>query len=256
LLPVVTRIDAAESGAAKGGEARGRLPQPLVGEGHKVQSDWLHEFLLEPYPIRPAVFLRMPKFNMSRDEATKLVNYFAAVDNANYPYERTDLRQDSHLASMQAAYEQQAGRQTGRLDDALKIVVDKNFCVKCHIVGDYDPGGSVRAKAPNLADVHRRMRPEYLKQWIGNPKMILPYTSMPVNIPYEPDLPQSSKIPQEVFVGNSEQAVQGLVDLLMNFDQYAKGKNQIAPLVPAAPPATEPPTTPGGTPPANTGANN
>ena len=121
------------------------------------------------------------------------------------------------------------------LDDAMKIVVDKNFCVKCHIVGDYDPGGSVRAKAPDLAEVHSRLRPDYLKQWIGNPKMILPYTAMPVNIPYEPGVPQG-KAPASVFVGNSEQQVQGLVDLLMNFDQYSKGKNPIAPLVPATPP--------------------
>jgi hypothetical protein len=152
---------------------------------------------------------------------------------------------------MQASYEKQANRTTNRLDDALKIVVDKNFCVKCHIVGDFDPGGSARAKAPNLADVHRRMRPEYLRQWIGNPKMILPYTAMPVNIPYEPAAPQG-KAPPELFVGNSEQQVQALVDLLMNFDQYAKGKNQIAPLVPPGPA-----TPPEGTPPAPaTGATN
>lgn len=65
--------------------------------------------------------------------------------------------------------------------------------------------------------------------------MILPYTAMPVNIPYEPGVPQG-KAPASVFVGNSEQQVQGLVDLLMNFDQYSKGKNPIAPLVPATPP--------------------
>jgi cytochrome c2 len=251
LLPRVTRLEQEVNPNADGAQAYGWLPPPLFGEGSKVQNNWLFEFLLEPYPIRPAVFLRMPKFNMSRDEATKLVNYFAAVDNANYPYEATPLRQNSHLAEMQAAYEQQANRQTNRLDDALKIVINKDFCVKCHIVGDFDPGGSARAKAPNLADVHRRMRPEYLRQWIGNPKMILPYTAMPVNIPYEPASPQGKASP-ELFVGNSEQQVQGLVDLLMNFDQYAKEKNQITPLVPPTPP-----TPPEGTTPAPaTGANN
>lgn len=148
LLPRVTKIEQQVNPNASGGEAYGWLPPPLFGEGSKVQSNWLYEFLLEPYPIRPAVFLRMPKFNMSRDESTKLVNYFAAVDNANYPYESAEVRLDSHLAEMQAAYAKQAMRpDANRLDDAMKIVVDKNFCVKCHIVGDYDPGGSVRAKA-------------------------------------------------------------------------------------------------------------
>ena len=69
-----------------GSEAYGWLPPPLIGEGNKVQTAWLHDFLLDPYPIRPAVFLRMPKFNMSSAEATALANYFAAVDNADFPY--------------------------------------------------------------------------------------------------------------------------------------------------------------------------
>ena len=33
--------------------------------------------------------LRMPKFNMSPDEATQLVNYFAAVDRVDYPIIRS-----------------------------------------------------------------------------------------------------------------------------------------------------------------------
>ena len=45
--------------------------------------------------------------------------------------------------------------------------------------------GSVCTYAPNLADVYRRLRPEFVRDWIANPKMILPYTSMPVNIPYQ-----------------------------------------------------------------------
>ena len=71
------------------------LPPPLIHEGQKVQSNWLHDFLLNPYPIRPAVVLRMPKFNMSSEEASKLVNYFAAMDEAEYPYE-SDSRTQNH----------------------------------------------------------------------------------------------------------------------------------------------------------------
>ena len=59
-------------------EAWGWLPPPLHHEGEKVQTDWLHDFLMDPTPIRPAVVLRMPNFHMSSDEASKLVNYFAA----------------------------------------------------------------------------------------------------------------------------------------------------------------------------------
>ncbi len=227
---------------ASGVESYGWLPPPLYGEGNKVQSNWLYEFLLEPYPIRPAVFLRMPKFNMSRDEATKLVNYFAAVDNANYPYEASEVRQDSRLAERQAAYEKKAAEEgnrqnANRLDDAMKIVINKkSFCAQCHIIADFQPDGQGRNRGPNLGDVYRRLRPEYLRDWIANPKMILPYTGMPVNFKYEPgNLKQHTQIPPGDFSGNGEEAVDALVDLLMNFDHYAKQKNLIAPQIPAAP---------------------
>lgn len=49
--------------------ARRDLPPPLAREGEKVQPDWLYDFLREPTPIRPQVVLRMPKFNMSEDDA-------------------------------------------------------------------------------------------------------------------------------------------------------------------------------------------
>ena len=53
----------------------------------RCKPHWLHDFLLDPYPIRPAVVLRMPKFNMSSAEASKLAGYFAAVDGVDYPYD-------------------------------------------------------------------------------------------------------------------------------------------------------------------------
>ena len=93
---------------AKADEAWGWLPPPLVGEGKKVQTDWLHDFLLDPHPIRPAVVLRMPKFNMSPAEATKLVNYFAAVDGADYPYDFDPRTRESYLAARRRAASQSA----------------------------------------------------------------------------------------------------------------------------------------------------
>jgi len=237
LLPVVTQLDAAESGTAKGGEAMGWLPPPLIGQGKKVQSDWLHEFLLEPYPIRPAVYLRMPKFNMSHEEATKLSAYFAAVDNVEYPYAFNPRRQSSFLAKAEAEYQTRLARnnQTGtRFDDALRIVTSNNYCVKCHIVENFVPGmgqeskPSVRAMAPDLAHVYRRFRPEYLREWIANPKTKLPYTSMPVNITYDANAEFKGGVSQDLYHGDSIEQVDALVDLLMNFDQFAKRHTDVA----------------------------
>jgi hypothetical protein len=142
----------------------------------------------------------------------------------------------------------------------LKIVTDGNYCVKCHIVADFSPSGSNRAKAPNLASVYQRLRPEYVRNWIANPKMILPYTSMPVNIAYDPDDPEfgkflGTKVSQDLFHGNSIQQVDALVDLLMNYDQFAAGSKQIAGMVkPATVPAEGAPPAEGTVPAAEAGS--
>jgi cytochrome c2 len=254
LLPHVVALEKQANPAAKGAEAWGWLPPPLIGEGKKVQTDWLHSFLLNPYPIRPATFLRMPRFNMSPAEATHLVNYFAAIDSAEYPYAFSSRRQPEHLARAESAYQralqgaQFDGKPRTRLDDAMRVVVNNNYCVKCHLVGDFVPAGSDRAKAPNLAQVYRRLRPEFVRNWIANPKSYLPYTSMPVNIPYDPDLPNLGGVAQELFHGTSADQVDGLVDLLMNFDEYAKQRNSVANLVKdhGGPVAPTPPPAAGG----------
>lgn len=247
LLPYAVQLEKAVNPAAKGTEAWGWLPPPLFNEGSKVQTSWLHDFLLNPYAIRPAVMLRMPKFNMSPDEATKLVNYFAAVDNVAYPYNTSERQQLTYLGAKEREYQEvlQARGVSGstRLDDALKIVTNNNYCVKCHLVGDFEPKGSDRAKAPNLAKVYERLRPDFLRKWIANPKTILPYTSMPVNVPYDPDLPNLGGVSQDLYHGTSIEQVDALVDLLLNYDEFAKQRSLIAPLVSEAPPADG--TTPG-----------
>jgi hypothetical protein len=250
LLPVVTELEKKSNPNASGAEAYGWVPPPLVNEGNKVQTAWLHDFLLDPYPIRPAVFLRMPRFNMSSSEATALANYFAAVDNSEFPYAYAANRDRTRLAELEEQYVKSGdkGQGTGnrervskstappemqRLDDAMKIVVNGNFCVKCHLVGDFSPAGSVRAKAPQLADVYRRLRPDFVRDWIANPKMILPYTAMPVNIPFQ----EPPAILGELYHGANVEQIQALTDLLMNYDQYARQSTKIADRVQPATPA-------------------
>src|SRR5690606_16951068 len=103
-------------------EVYGWLPPPLVREGRKVEPAWLHSFLLNPYPIRPAAVLRMPKFNMSSHEAEKLVNYFAAVDSVDFPYEFNPRQQPDRLKVTSDEHPK-------RLTEALNLIVDANICV-------------------------------------------------------------------------------------------------------------------------------
>ncbi len=198
-------------------EAWGWLPPPLAGEGRKVQSNWLHDFLLDPHMIRPAAVLRMPKFNMSSDEASKLANYFAAVDRADYPYNFDSRTRESYLAAQDASH-------PDRLGDALKIVTQTE-CIKCHLVGDYTPKGSERNNAPRLDQVYNRLRPEFLLPWMANPKRLLPYTRMQANVP--PDKP----ISQSLFKGSSDDQLNALVDLMLNYDRFMESKTSITPLI-------------------------
>jgi cytochrome c2 len=229
----VLKSERAANPNAKPDDVWAWLPPPLVGEGRKTQTDWLHDFLLDPQPIRPAVVLRMPKFNMSSAEASALVAYFAAIDNAEYPYDFDPRTRAGYLAS-QAEKEDNPHR----LADGLKIIVDNNYCVKCHLLGDFEPTGSDRAKGPRLDLVYRRLRPEYTLNWIADPKRILPYTAMPTNIP--PDKPVS----EALYHGTSVQQINGLVDLLMNFDRFLDDRTSMKPFIKAAPPAAAPAAAP------------
>ena len=224
LFPKVIERAKETNPQVNGKEAWGWLPPPLMNEGEKVQSDWLHGFLMDPGSLRPAVVMRMPNFHMSSDEAAKLANYFAAANGASFPYEYKPQQSVSYLAGLDAGDE-------NKLDEAMHIVVSGNYCVKCHSVADFVPQGDKKTFGPRLSDVYRRLRPEYVRNWIANPNRILPYTGMPVNIPYRPDEPHLGGVNQQLFHGTSIQQLYGLVDLLMNFDAYAKRQTEVSSLV-------------------------
>jgi len=176
----------------------------------------------------------MPNFHMTSDEASKLVDYFAAKSSAGYPYEYNQRRRTDYLAGLEAGH-------PALMNDAMKIVTDSNYCVKCHSVGDYQVKGAVRATAPNLDQVYRRLRPDYVNRWVANPQRILPYTGMPVNIPYDPTPPTFGGISQQLFPGPSTAQLEGVVSLLMNFDEYARRQTSVKGLVKEPPPAGQPP---------------
>ena len=227
LYPVVIADEKQVNPNVKPDDAWGWLPPPLVGEGKKVQSAWLHKFLLNPHPIRPPAVLRMPKFHFDSAKAAALVNYFAAVDGAEYPYVYDPRLDEASVVAAEQAH-------PGHLEGALKIVTNNNYCVKCHLVGDYTPAGSVKALAPQLQRVHERLRPDYVHGWIANPKRFLPYTGMPVNIPY------NQPVSQDLYHGTSEQQVDALTDLLMQFDAFAKRNLSLEAFLRQQPPAAQP----------------
>jgi mono/diheme cytochrome c family protein len=98
-------------GGSKLSLAYASVPPTLVAEGEKTQPEWLFKFLRNPHMIRPLTVLRMPKFNMSSDDAQAIVNYFGAVDRTQnvgigltYPYVPMPSREESYLQQRTAEY--------------------------------------------------------------------------------------------------------------------------------------------------------
>jgi len=205
-------------------EAWGWVPPPLVDEGAKVQPAWLHDYLLEPVPIRPAAVLRMPKYTMSPDEAGKLVDYFAAAAGVDFPYTSDPRARSTHL-------EAEERRRPNRLHDAMRVVIDRTtFCAKCHLVGDYSPGGEIATVlGPRLDRAGKRLRPAYLRRWLANPKSLLPYTGMPVNFP-----PTGPPMGQDLLEGESIEQLDAVMDLLLNYDGYMNRRTSIREMIGAA----------------------
>lgn len=106
----------------------------------------------------------------------------------------------------------------------MQLLLDsKDFCAKCHLIGDYRPGGAGRTNlAPNLADVGGRLQPQYLHRWLADPKTVLPYTPMPQNFP-----PQGEPRGQDLLPGSSLEQLNAVEHLLLEYDEYAKRKMSV-----------------------------
>jgi cbb3-type cytochrome oxidase cytochrome c subunit len=193
----------------------GFVPPPLVREGMKAQPAWLHQFLLNPIELRPAVRLRMPRFNMTTDEAAQLAGHFAAVDGLDFPYEHIRQRDSDYLALVESQH-------PNYLTDAWSLLLfepkgevqsSQKLCAGCHVVASRRPeGGTTEERGPNLVWAPDRLRPDWLRQWLSRPSRILPYTVMPNNFTKATEEQFSS-----FFKGTSREQVIGVRDSLMNY---------------------------------------
>jgi hypothetical protein len=160
-----------------------RLPPPLLREGLKVQTPWLTSFLKDPYPIRPAVQLRMPQFHYGKTvgepsrETEALAHWFAARDGADFPYQTIPERTEGYLSRQEQAH-------PDYLEAGWSMMAGKGSpCLQCHAIGLSRPtGGDQVVNGPDLRQVASRFRPNYLETWIANPRRLIPFTAMPQNI--------------------------------------------------------------------------
>jgi len=210
-----------------------RLPPPLLRQGNKVQTPWLMSFLKDPYPIRPAAQLRMPRFHFGKSdespsrETEELANYFAARDHAEYPYQAIPEKTESYLAAKEKAHPNYLGA-------GWTMMANKaSPCIQCHAIGAFKPtGGEQVVNGPDLRQVASRFRPDYLEAWIANPRRLLPYTAMPQNV--VPHGTIQFPIPKE-FEDKPVDVVRAIRDTLLNYVNAVE--QQLAATKPDAPKA-------------------
>ena len=143
-------------------------PPNLLGEGRKVQTDWLFGFFHEPSPIRPWLRMRMPSYGMSAERRNALIAYFTALADAAYPF--------AELVEPELTQQE--------LEAALTMFSPDYFnCTTCHIQGDRFPPGSADRWAPDFALAGERLRPDWIIDWLADPQSLMPGTRMPAFYP-------------------------------------------------------------------------
>ena len=146
-------------------------PPTLIGEGARVNPEWLMRFLNNPSlsdtdtnrdGVRQYLHARMPTFSFSEGEIRKLVRFFAALSAQAEPFiaEKVDPVSDQ---------ERTMARQLFTSEGAP--------CLKCHMTGD--PAHDSHATAPNFTVAKDRLQPGWVKRWILDPALMSPGTAMP-----------------------------------------------------------------------------
>jgi len=195
-------------------------PPNLIGEGKKVQIEWLFNFLHHPSEIRPWLKVRMPTFDLSTEEKNTLIKYFNILDREKFPFtDRVDttLTQEEH-------------------DAAVKLFSsDYLDCTKCHIKGNQFPGGSPENWAPNFALSSERLKPQWIIDWITNPADLLPGTKMPTY--YDPDSFDVSG-PDDILNGDEHYQIRVLRNYLLTITNEPEPKKE-KPTPPSPAPTAE-----------------
>ena len=170
----------------------GFAPPNLVGEGAKVQTDWLFAFLHQPSEIRPWLAARMPTFGFSASEINDLARYFSALDGEEFPFVE---RVEPALTAEE-------------LQAAEKLWSTDYFnCTTCHIQGGETPPGTPDRWAPDFALAADRLKPQWIIDWIADPQTLLPGTRMPTFYP--------QATPRDILGGDADHQIRVLRDYIL-----------------------------------------
>ena len=267
-------------------------PPRLRGTGSRVQSPWLFAYLHRVEPIRPWLDVRMPEFDLTDEEATRLVEYAVGLSQEESQWladrlasewfrrERLTPSVDSlrryalthriapaHTldpngadTGVLAAAHPRLLRETGFLSEAFAVtypftetapqevdpdeIADGRFlfaelnCLQCHSFGDPTvPGANANPTAPDLQNVSRRLRREWVQYWLQGPRRLRAGTRMPNFFGEDQTSPFDAYPPEErakvearlldkTLVDDAARQIRAITDFL--FDASEKRLNVVA----------------------------
>ena len=195
-----------------------QAPPSLGFEGGKVQPDWLYQFLHNVKPLRVGLNVRMPSFwtdgpysgyktiypagRLSAvdagkrdkgnggeplpgpdatkvtdvpDDAQQVADYFIA-DSGEKSYGNQPLILDAAQKDLYELGKRYVTEQPPDLNDKTTASRIGIGCYNCHSVGNFVQ--PVPKYAPNLANVKRRLKEDWLRRFLTYPPSIYPWTSM------------------------------------------------------------------------------
>jgi len=122
---------------------------PLTAEGSKVKQDWLVNYLVLSFTIRPILTDRMPVFQMSKEDAAQIAQAFETF------FLDPRIPEDPYAGQPASSNDPVEGK---RLYDTLG-------CRACHILG---AGGGYYG--PPLTEAGTRLKPGWLFKWLKGPQ--------------------------------------------------------------------------------------
>ena len=134
----------------------GDMAPDLTWEGSSVQRSWLVDFLKHPNTLRPALIRRMPKFNVTDEEANTLADYIMTV------YQTPAFDSSQMDASKFSAADAGHGRE---------LYYGKYGCNSCHIL---DPDKDKGYIGPTLTQAGLRLNAAWIFHWLKNAQSLRP----------------------------------------------------------------------------------
>ncbi len=158
----------------------GRIPPRLTGVGAKLKPEWMRRVLAEGTKVRPYMATRMPQFGLGN--VGHLVKLFQKVDDP-------DAGQPKPPSFKAIKY--------GR-----RLVGSEGMsCIACHRFAGQD---SLGIPAMDLAKMTQRLKKEWFRRYLLDPKALRPGTRMPS---FWPD---GVSVEQEILGGDTDRQIDAI----------------------------------------------